>query len=492
MPCLEWFDEQDAAYREHGAPAAVQGPGLGRGRHRAWAGATSSATPAASSRIEHFGASADYNDALPRVRLHRRGRRRPPGRRATSMPPSTTPAEPAGPHRRDPSADPTRPRPGRSTHDRPPARPSPTPGVSIWLDDLSRERLETGNLAELIDDQPRRRRHHQPVDLRRPRWPTGDALRRAGRASSPPPAPTSTRPSSRLTTDDVRDACDVLRPVVRRHRRRRTAGCRSRSTRGWPTTPTDRRRGQGAVDGGRPAQRADQDPGDRRGPARPSPRCRRGHQRQRHADLLPRPLPRGHGRLPRRARAGPARPATTCPTIHSVASFFVSRVDTEIDKRLDAIGTDEAMALRGKAGVANARLAYQAYEEVFAGDALAARSRPTAPTRSARCGPRPASRTRTTPTPCTSPTSSSPDTVNTMPEKTLDAVADHGEVAGDTVTGRLRRGRRGARQPRARSASTTTTSSRVLEHEGVEKFEKSWDELLDDGHAASSRSGRRQ
>ena len=52
--------------------------------------------------------------------------------------------------------------------------------------------------------------------------------------------------------------------------------------------------------------------------------------------------------------------------IHSVASFFVSRVDTEIDKRLDAIGTDEAKALKGKAGVANARLAYQAYEEVFA------------------------------------------------------------------------------------------------------------------------------
>ena len=51
--------------------------------------------------------------------------------------------------------------------------------------------------------------------------------------------------------------------------------------------------------------------------------------------------------------------------IHSVASFFVSRVDTEIDKRLDAIGTDEAKALKGKAGVANARLAYQAYEEVF-------------------------------------------------------------------------------------------------------------------------------
>ena len=57
--------------------------------------------------------------------------------------------------------------------------------------------------------------------------------------------------------------------------------------------------------------------------------------------------------------------------IHSVASFFVSRVDTEIDKRLDAIGTDEAKALHGKAGVANARLAYQVYEEVFSTPPLA-------------------------------------------------------------------------------------------------------------------------
>ena len=60
-----------------------------------------------------------------------------------------------------------------------------------------------------------------------------------------------------------------------------------------------------------------------------------GHQRQRHADLQPRALPRGHRRLPRPASRRPRRPASTCRRIHSVASFFVSRVDTEIDKRLD-------------------------------------------------------------------------------------------------------------------------------------------------------------
>ncbi len=76
--------------------------------------------------------------------------------------------------------------------------------------------------------------------------------------------------------------------------------------------------------------------------------------------------------------------------IHSVASFFVSRVDTEVDKRLDAIGSDVALALRGKAGVANARLAYEAYEEFFGSDALARpRGRRRQP-RSGRCGPPPA------------------------------------------------------------------------------------------------------
>ncbi|GMA85003.1 hypothetical protein GCM10025868_02530 [Angustibacter aerolatus] len=88
--------------------------------------------------------------------------------------------------------------------------------------------------------------------------------------------------------------------------------------------------------------------------------------------------------------------------IRSVASFFISRVDSEVDGRLDAMGTDEAKALRGKAALANARLAYQAYEEVFS--TPAGRCSPTtARTPSARCGPRPASRTRPTPTPCTSP-----------------------------------------------------------------------------------------
>ncbi len=91
--------------------------------------------------------------------------------------------------------------------------------------------------------------------------------------------------------------------------------------------------------------------------------------------------------------------------IHSVASFFVSRVDSEVDKRLKTIGTPEAQALEGQAAIANARLAYQAYEQTFTGDrwaALHARAR----TNSDRCGRPPGSRTRSTTTPGTSSNSS--------------------------------------------------------------------------------------
>ena len=164
--------------------------------------------------------------------------------------------------------------------------------------------------------------------------------------------------------------------------------------------------------------------------------------------------------------------------IHSVASFFVSRVDTEIDKRLEKIGTDQAMALRGQAGVANARLAYAAYQEVFVGGerygALKANG--------ARVQ-RPLWASTGVKNPEYSDTLYitelvAPNTVNTMPEKTIDAVADHGVIKGDTVTGTA-----GAAQEMFDKLSAAGIDLpdvfRVLEDEGVEKFEKSWLELLE-------------
>jgi transaldolase len=169
-------------------------------------------------------------------------------------------------------------------------------------------------------------------------------------------------------------------------------------------------------------------------------------------------------------------------TIHSVASFFVSRVDTEIDKRLVAIGTDEALALKSKAGVANARLAYELYEQEFATeratallDAGANRQRPLWASTGVK-------------------DPSLPDTlyvtelvaegvVNTMPEKTLEATFDHGEIVGDTVTGAY--GDAGAvLDSLARVGVDYDDSTAVLEREGVEKFIVSWNELLDTVRAA--------
>jgi transaldolase len=164
--------------------------------------------------------------------------------------------------------------------------------------------------------------------------------------------------------------------------------------------------------------------------------------------------------------------------IHSVASFFVSRVDTEIDKRLAAIGSDEALALCGQAGVANARLAYVAYQDVFVGGA---RFEPL------KAAGAPVQRPLWASTGVKNPDYSdtlyvtelvAPNTVNTMPEKTMDAVADHGVVTGDTISGT------GAAAQAVFDALSAVGIDLpdvfdVLETEGVEKFEASWKELID-------------
>ena len=161
----------------------------------------------------------------------------------------------------------------------------------------------------------------------------------------------------------------------------------------------------------------------------------------------------------------------------SVASFFVSRVDTEVDKRLDAIGTEDAKALRGKAAIANARLAFEAYEEVFASDRWKALEAQGAKPQ------RPLWASTGTKDP------SYPDTlyvdelvtsgvVNTMPEATMLAFADHGEVAGDTVRGRYDESR-AVIDALERLGISYDDVVQVLEDEGVAKFEASWTELLD-------------
>ena len=163
--------------------------------------------------------------------------------------------------------------------------------------------------------------------------------------------------------------------------------------------------------------------------------------------------------------------------IHSVASFFVSRVDTEIDKRLDAIGTTRPRRLKGKAGVANARLAYQAFEEVFStprwGSLADEGANPQRPLWASTGVKDPAYPDTLYVTELVAA-----DVVNTMPEKTLEATADHGDIHGDTVTGGLRDGEKVLDDLEAIGVSYSEVVE-LLEDEGVDKFEKSWGELLD-------------
>jgi transaldolase len=163
--------------------------------------------------------------------------------------------------------------------------------------------------------------------------------------------------------------------------------------------------------------------------------------------------------------------------IGSVASFFVSRVDTEIDKRLDKVGTDEAKALKGKAAVANAQLAFEAYKEVFASDrwkALAdAGAHPQRPLW-ASTGTKSAELKDT----IYVEELIAPGTVNTMPEAVIKAFADHGETRGDTVTGSYEDARKVLADVAALGIDYDDVV-KVLEEEGVEKFEASWGELLE-------------
>jgi transaldolase len=164
-------------------------------------------------------------------------------------------------------------------------------------------------------------------------------------------------------------------------------------------------------------------------------------------------------------------------SVYSVASFFVSRVDTEADKRLEAIGSKQALELRGKLAVANAKLAYEHFEQAFAGprwEFLAGKG--------------------ANPQRClwASTSTKNPDyrdvlyveelvgplTVNTMPEETIRAFQDHGEVRGDTVT----KGRKKARallEQLAEVGVDYDDVTKTLELEGVQKFADSFTELLD-------------
>ncbi|TYB41532.1 transaldolase [Actinomadura chibensis] len=359
-------------------------------------------------------------------------------------------------------------------------------GVSIWLDDISRDRLRTGNLAELVKD-----RHVVGVTSN----PTifAKALSK-GTAYDDQVRDLAVRgvdveeASRAITTYDIRWGCDVLRPVYDR-----TDGLDGRVSievdprlaRDTRKTIAEARALWWLVD--RPNLFI-KIPATEEGLAAITSTLAEGISVN---VTLIFSLER-YGKVIDAFFAGLEQARENghdLSGIASVASFFVSRVDTEIDKRLDKIGSDEAKALRSKAGVANARLAYALYEEKFGTDRWKALK---------DAGARP-QRPLWASTGVKDPNLKdtlyidelvAPGVVNTMPEATLDAEADHGEVRGDTVRGSYDEAR--AHMAALKDAGVDYDDVvRVLEDEGVEKFAASWKQLLDSitGELEAKRAG---
>lgn len=348
-------------------------------------------------------------------------------------------------------------------------------GVSVWLDDLSRERLQTGNLQELIDTKSIVGVTTNP-SIFQAALSAGDAyddqIRELAERGADVDATIRT-----VTTDDVRNACDLFAKIYEQ----------SGGVDGRVSIEVDPRLAHDtdktilqAIELWKIVDRPNlliKIPATEAGIPAIASVLAEGisvnvtliFSVERYRLVMDAYL---QG-LEKAKEAG-----HDLARIHSVASFFVSRVDTEIDNRLEKIGSDEALALRGKAGVANARLAYAAYEEVFLGG-----ERFTALKDAGARVQRPLWASTGVKNPDYSDTLYvtelvAPDTVNTMPEKTLDAVADHGVVSGDTVTGRAAESQAVFDQLAALGIDLTDVFL-VLENEGVEKFEKSWQELLE-------------
>jgi transaldolase len=355
-------------------------------------------------------------------------------------------------------------------------------GVSIWLDDMSRERLKGGSLQDLVDDRQVSGVTANP-SIFAAALDRGDAYDDQMRDLA----------AWRVSTDamirhvmayDIRGACDVLRPVFER---------------------------TGHVDGRasievdpRIAHDAERTTAEAKGLAflidRPNlfvkiPATVEGLDSIADAtaaglsinvtlifglDRYEQVMAAYLSGLEEAHEAG-----RDLSAIHSVASFFVSRVDVEIDSRLDEMGTERAAGLRGRAGIANARLAYQRYERMIASlrwqglrDAGANPQRPLWASTGVK---NPAYDDTMYVTQLVAA-----DTVNTMPEATLDAVADHGDITGDTISGTYE----AARQVLGELEDLGISYAEVvqlLEEQGIEKFTTAYAQLEDSVRAASRR-----
>ncbi|MEU9442568.1 transaldolase [Streptomyces sp. NPDC048304] len=346
-------------------------------------------------------------------------------------------------------------------------------GVAIWLDDLSRKRITSGNLAELIDQQHVVGVTTNPTIFQKA-ISQGDGYdQQVGDLAAR--KVTVEEAIRMITTADVRDAADILRPVFDAtggkdgrvsievdprlaHNTRATVAEAKQLA--WLVDRPNTLIKIPATQAGLPAIAETIGLGI-------SVNVTLIFSLERYRAVMDAYL----SGLEKAKERG-----LDLSLIHSVASFFVSRVDTEIDKRLDGIGTDEAKALRGKAAVANARLAYQAYEEVFSSsrwqaleNAGANKQRPLWASTGVKDPAYPDTLYVTELV--------APNTVNTMPEATLEATEDHGEISGNTIAGTYEQARADL-DALEKLGIPYDDVVQVLEDEGVEKFEASWNDLL--------------
>ncbi|MEO5709503.1 MAG: transaldolase [Nocardioidaceae bacterium] len=347
-------------------------------------------------------------------------------------------------------------------------------GVSIWLDDLSRERIETGNLAELVKDSSVVGVTTNPTifasalaDGER----YDDQVRELAAAGKD-----ADEAIFSITTTDVRDACDVLKPAFDA-----SGGVDGRvSIEVAPGLAHDEKSTIAsakelwaevdrenlfikipATTEGAPAITDVLGEGISVNVTLIFGLDRYDAVMEAYLEGLEKAKAAGHD----------------LSKIHSVASFFVSRVDTEIDKRLGQSGDPQAGNLMGLAGIANARLAYEAYEKKFAGDRFQALADDGANTQ------RPLWASTGVKNPDYRDTMYVADlvvghTVNTMPEKTMQAFADHGVVEGDQVTTNYAAARQ-VMDDLAKVGVDYDDVITTLESEGVDKFVASWDELVE-------------
>jgi transaldolase len=347
-------------------------------------------------------------------------------------------------------------------------------GVSVWLDDISRDRLRTGNLKDLIANFQVRGVTSNPTIFAKA-LSKGDAYD-AQIADLKVRGVTVEEASRMLTTFDIRWAADVLRPVydasdgvdgrvsieVDPRLARETAKTIAEAKQLWwlvdrpnvfikiPATAA-----------GIPAITEVLSEGI-------SVNVTLIFSLERYGEVID----AFYAGLEKAAQNG-----HDISKIASVASFFVSRVDTEVDKRLEKLGTPEALALKSKAAIANARLAYELYEEKLNTDrwrALAAKGAKVQ---------RPLWASTSTKDPALPDTLYvvdlvTRDTVNTMPEATIKATADHGVLKGDTVHGTYADARALFAELEALGISYDDVV-KVLEDEGVAKFDASWNEMLE-------------